>query len=619
MNSKHRSALRSRCLVLIFLTTIGVLQAGSATPRHDQPDAQQSGSRSTATQTPVAPLKINTRLVVVDVVAQDSKGQAVTDLKESEFKILEDGNKQQITAFSFHHPMPTEQLEPAPVALGPGVIRNLPKFPSNKVLNVILLDGLNSNLLEQAYVRSEMIAFLEKIPSGQPIAIYALGKKLQLLQDFTTDLTELKRIVRAFKGERSHDLSNAAGTPDTPMTLTGWGEQTATATFRAQIEAFAQNDSSDQLDIRVQHTMAALNSLARMLAGYPGRKNLIWISESIPMNIFAESGKIVGQMSSSRQTNLPPDPTAKTFVDSSERNYAAQIDLLANRLTDAQVAVYPIDARGLVNSPFFNVANNIGGRAAMGGLAGKSEGSLEEELFAAHIGMKEIAEKTGGKAFYNRNDIDGALSNSIEDGSTYYVLGYYPESKKWNGEFRKIRVTTVRAGVKLRHRFGYFAVDRDAYMKSHPRERDMAFSEALSADSPVATELQFQATVLPPSAEAQNKSLIIYAIDTRGINFETGKDGQEHAQVDCAVRVFRPEHVDHPVGTEVDRVDATFTQENFKKINGRYLPCQIKLDLPPGRYFLRLGVRDTASGRIGTANTQLVIPPVAAESANKTK
>src|ERR1700674_4229740 len=273
MNSKHRSTLHSRCLVLIFSTTIWVLQARSATPTNDQTVVQQSPSSSTSSQTPAGPLKVNTRLVVVDVIAKDNKGQVITDLKESEFKILEDGNKQMITAFSFHHPTPTEQPELAPIALGPNVVRNLPKFPSNSVLNVVLLDGLNSNLLEQAYVRSEMVAFLEKLPAGQPIAIYALGRKLRLLQDFTTDLTELKKIVRAFRGESSHSLSNPTGTSEVPMTLTGWSEQIAAEwapLFRAQVEKFSQDDSSDQMDIRVEGTMAALNSLARMLAGYPG-------------------------------------------------------------------------------------------------------------------------------------------------------------------------------------------------------------------------------------------------------------------------------------------------------------------------------------------------------------
>ena len=80
--------------------------------------------------------------------------------------------------------------------------------------------------------------------------------------------------------------------------------------------------------------------------------------------------------------------------------------------------------------------------------------------------MLDIADKTGGKAYYNRNDIDNALGDGIEDGSTYYMIGYYPQNKNWDGRFRKIEVKTRRTGIKLRYRTGYFALDRAAYWLS---------------------------------------------------------------------------------------------------------------------------------------------------------
>src|SRR5260370_31680245 len=197
----------------------------AATQNAAQPSAPVAPPQPAETgQAPQTVLKVTTRLVVVDVVARDKKAQIVNDLGASDFALKENGREQKISTFNFQHP----GLAPSPVAVGaalpPNIFRNAPKFQSNSTLNVILLDGLNSTLLNQAYVRVEMIKFLEKLPQGQPIAIYALGGKLRLLQDFTTDLTDLKRVIQTFKGESSHALSKPTWTSEVPRTLTRWAE-----------------------------------------------------------------------------------------------------------------------------------------------------------------------------------------------------------------------------------------------------------------------------------------------------------------------------------------------------------------------------------------------------------
>src|SRR5258708_38106094 len=97
----------------------------------------------------------------------------------------------------------TEETEGEQVSVPGNMVSNARKYPPNTALNVILLDSLNSNLLNQAYVRTEMVKFLEKLPQGQPVAIFTLGRKLHMVQDFTTDLNALKRVVNAFKGQSS--------------------------------------------------------------------------------------------------------------------------------------------------------------------------------------------------------------------------------------------------------------------------------------------------------------------------------------------------------------------------------------------------------------------------------
>ena len=561
-------------------------------------------------------LKVKTRLVVIDVIAQDKKGNPVSGLQASDFRVLEDGAEQRVSVFAFQHPAAApEQQVAAEAQLLPNHYRNAPHFAANSALNVILLDGLNSTLLNQAYMRDQMIKFLRTLPQGQPVAIYALGRKLRLLQDFTTDIGALKQVIDNFRSERSHLHNNAGGTSEVPLTLSGWAEQTVTEKapqFKTQIESFAQEDTSSQMDVRVQYTTAALRMLARTLAGYSGRKNLIWITEAVPVNMFGEYSFDIqtSQDAAGRPIRSTSDGASAARA---QRSYEDSLAMVANLFASAQVAVYPIDARGLVGNPFFNVANNVSGQGAMGGLAMRMEGRQAEEQFAAHSNMLDIAEKTGGRAFYNRNDIESALRHDMEDGSTYYTLAYYPSNKNWDGRFRKIQVSTARSGVKLRYRLGYYGVDEAAYSQSHPRLRDQDFAAALDPNSPVATALQFEALVTPPSAETANKVVVRYAIDPHRLQLDQSVDGLRHGEVDCAARVFSPKDVEHPVLSDGTRMEAAIKPEVFERINRTWFPCEVKFELKPGTYFLRLAVRDNQTGLLGSVNAQVVVVEAAAK------
>jgi VWFA-related protein len=542
-------------------------------------------------------LRVTTRMVVVDVVAVDKKGQKVNDLEASDFSLREDGREQPISTFNFQHPSASARLERDLDPLPPNMFRNLPKYQPSGALNVILIDALNSTLPHQAYVRAEMVRFLEKLPQGQPIAIYALGRKLRLLQDFTTDLSELKKVINAFRGQSSPVLANSSGSPDTPI-VKGWAEQLLqlyAPQLLKQIDNFTQENLADQTGMRVQLTLSALNALARTLAGYPGRKNLIWISESIPMMIV---------------------PDAKRMPSRESRDFTDQLAMTANLLTDAQIAVYPIDARGLVGSAFYDAANNLSGQSAMGGLATRAEGALAEELLEAHSSMEDLASKTGGKAFFNHNDVAAAVRNDMEDGATYYSLGYYPVNKDWNGQFRKIQIASKRPGVKLRYRLGYFAVDRVEFLKHHPQQRDIELNLALNPDSPEATALQFQTTVVMPSAENGNHIQLNYAVDPQQISFTREGDGLEHAEVDCAARIFNSRDLDKSLKTLAVRMQAGLEEDAYNRINRSFFPCQLTFDLDAGTYFLRLAVRDNATGHIGAVNAHVTVP-APPESADK--
>src|SRR5258708_39588678 len=189
----------------------GAPQAASQTPAQSSSPAQAAGqANAQVASEPAAVLKVTTRLVVVDVVATDRKGLPLTDLKAEDFSLQEEGTEQKVRVFSFQQPSQVAAT-PAPVKLPANMVSNVPTFQANKTLSVLLLDGLNTDLVSQKYVRQEMLKFLEKLPAGQPVAVYGLGVKLRLLQDFTTDPGLLKQAIQTMKGRNSPVIDNSSG------------------------------------------------------------------------------------------------------------------------------------------------------------------------------------------------------------------------------------------------------------------------------------------------------------------------------------------------------------------------------------------------------------------------
>jgi VWFA-related protein len=587
--------------ILILVLTAG-MKPQTATPGTSNEAKPASSQAPVPTQpneqkpTPVyesaTVLKSITRLVVVDVVATDKNG-AVIDLGRDDFTVFEDGKEQKVRVFNFQQPRvsATGGAAVVPPKLPENVYSNVARYSASSALNVVLLDALNTNLPHQAYVRDQMIRYLEKMPEGQPVAVYTLSTKLTLLQDFTNDPAVLKKIVKELKGNMSPLQDNPAGGPETELLPAGLADSgMVSGQMLGSLQRFEQERVAFQTDLRITYTVNALTSIARSLSGYPGRKNLIWISEAFPLSI---------------------DPNMELTGDvfAGTRNYGPQIAEAADALIDAQIAMYPIDARGLAPPSAFDASSSgrdkFGSSLGRGGRLGTAISNENAQLQNVHGTMQEMADRTGGRAFYNTNGIDAAIRKSIEDGSTYYTLAYYPENKNWNGKFRKLQVKVNRSGVKLRHRMGYYAVNPTSFADQGQKRQMAAFDLALSPDSPIATGLPFNALVIPPVEKAPKTVRVNFGVDPHAISFEQLADGLQHATVECTVQAFSAKG--KLVRGELSTVKAALKPETFAKVMEDTFPCQQAVDLEPGNYYLRLGVRDNRTGLIGTTNARVTV------------
>ena len=278
-------------------------------------------------------LKSESPLVVLDVVVTDKKGEPVHGLKASDFTVLEKDQEMTLQSFEEYRSDQAPPLAPLPArqALGPNVFTNVADTRSDGPLNILLMDALNTPMAEQMYVREQMLEYVKKAPQGAGIAIFGLSNRLYLLQGFTTDPAILKADLEMFRAEK-------VAVP--PL-------------------------------LRGPYTLAAIENLARYLSDLPGRKNLIWFAGSFPRVI----------PDSDQENGFGP-----------MANFADDMKWIANLLMRSQVAVYPVDARGLFSNPAMS--------AAVGTPPGpNSELNFLNQVAHGHIRMNVLAEGTGGKAF----------------------------------------------------------------------------------------------------------------------------------------------------------------------------------------------------------------------------
>ena len=571
--------LRTTCIALCLATLLIFSHATAQSARLARADI------------PAAVLRVTTRLVLVDVVVTDKDNRPVSGLTRDDFVLLENGQPQTIATFSFESPAVRAAGQPAPPPLPEHVYTNRPEYrmPPGP-LTVLLLDALNTPLTDQSFARLKMLEYLStQLLPDQRTAILALTTDLLLLQDFTTDPALLKAALDKYNPQSSVALAREQPGLEVPGIIQ---EVLPPETLEA-IERIGTENSASALDSRVTTTVSALRVIARAVAGYPGRKNLVWVSTAFPFSFTPENDNNYDLL----------------------RFYSDDIRRVAGVLSDAQVAVYPVDARGLVGS--------MGAQLPSAAESGRTEGDHVPvgPLTSADIDrrvtpildtqqtMKQIAEATGGRSFHNRNDIDRAVTLAVEDGSTYYTLGFYSKNETWDNKFRRLRVAVSRPGLNLHYRRGYYGVNPVEALQERKKstltgENDMDLRQvqlraALSNPLP-ATAVTFRVGVLPRPGRVEFR----FMVDVQTITF-TEVQEMRHYDLDILAVAF--DSTGKAVTSGYHTVESTIEPEQYERLKQVGLPYALELQLPPGRYHLRMVVRDNRTGLLGTADVPVTL------------
>ncbi len=494
-------------------------------------------------------LRVATRLVQVVVVAETRNGEPVPGLTREDFKLSDGGREETISIFSTGVPQaPVTRLPSLP----PDTFSNrLERSDSaSSSATVILFDGLNTRTEDQAYARGQIMKFFSQLKPDDRVGLYVMGRGPRVLQEIAGDPSNLLKALADYRGELNRTLEAPLQDPEIsmPAHFDAWLRELAFGLF----DYYAHD--------RAFRTVRMLVAIANHLQRLPGRKNLIWVSGSFPAWLGSNSVVLWRRPSPNRQELLP------------------EIERAARALNSANLAIYPVDARGLIAPQEYSAD-----RAVIHPQMGRSDSGTFRT-------MEILAERTGGRAFYNNNDLRGALRQASNDGQASYLLGYYPTHKSWNGKFREIKVKVARPNLQLRYRRGYFAQPE---VPSDPEYRQADLDAAMW--SPLdATRLGLSVHV---SASGQAFDFDLQ-IDPRDVFFQASGSKWECGLDIWLVQLNSKElHLD-----TLGRIaNLSLDQSTYARyLQAKELPLTLPLKLLPETVLVRVLVRDIHTGALGS-------------------
>ncbi|MFZ0213715.1 MAG: VWA domain-containing protein [Candidatus Acidiferrales bacterium] len=522
-------------------------------------------------------IRVTTHLVEIGVIVRDKNGP-VDGLTKDDFVVLDQGKPREISAFLAES---TKSI-PQPVQpLPQNTFSDLPQYGATatapRSITVVLLDNLNtlySSVAQSKYehspywledlalqnAKNHLIEFIKQLQPQDRVAIYGLDHSLQVLCDFTSDRDQLLAILKNYD---TRPLTNREVVePGNTMIITD-GHDNPTADIFGQAGGF-ENGASARLasganDTRSIETMAALQAIAAHVANIPGRKNLVWLTANLPF-----SGAAMAQV-----------------------------------LSPANIAVYPVDARGLLTRSDMVLADIPGTADAddVSGASGHMDNMPAQSSQPIGIAtMQKLADETGGQAFVNTNDITGAIRRAVEDSAVTYTLGFYIDRSALDGKFHDVKVEVKGKSLTVRYPKGYFAFPDTEATKNEDQARFVT-----AAQSPIeSSSIPLRATVDRVDQPAHSLR-VLCSIDAHDLRLVPSGDGRKGA-----VEVYLIEQ--DQTGKVILQSGKTFTLQFPEKQYDSLLKSGILfhefVQSQASAATLRILVEDPATSKIGS----MIIP-----------
>ncbi|HEU4935076.1 MAG TPA: VWA domain-containing protein [Vicinamibacterales bacterium] len=540
--------------------------------------ATATSTSPSAQQQPVFRSRLN--LVSVDVIVRDKSGAVVRNLTASDFEVREDGKAQEITNFNFEeitdNAVPALQsadllagveqklAEDSKRAASPTTATARPvENPSPMTSDMLAGRRLITIVFDVSSMQPEDVQRAvdsahkyveEKMSPADLVAVATVGSTLSVVTDFTADRAKVASALSTIA------YTDGTATPTAAASTAATDETQATATDDTTVADTAELDMFNN-DVRLR----ALKTLAEALSPIEQKKSILYFSAG---------------MQRSGQDN--------------------QVELRSaiNAAVRANVAIYAIDTRGLQAVVPGGDARQASGRG-QSLFSGRGVQQQFDQLASSQETLTTLASDTGGRAFTDSNDFGEAFARVQRDMSAYYLLGYSSTNTTKDGRFRRIQVRVKRDGMRVEARAGYYAERDFGHTSRNDREsqlQEQMFAAVSATDLPVlVTGGWFR---LAPDKYYVPVSLTVpgSAVPVLNANDFVSLDvlGMVRDERNFPVGRFR-ETLKLPPGTE-------------KTLAGKQVLYQSGVTLPPGRFSVKVVVRENATGLIGSFEAPIVVP-----------
>lgn len=538
-------------------------------------------------QQPTITIQKSSELVTIPVLVTDHSGKPVHGLTKQDFTVKEDGKIDRTIAI-----FEELQAEPGPVQRVPRTETVFSNYgpPDSKLhrVTIIVIDMLNTPLMAQAHVRTELIKFLaSNVRGNDPIALFVIRRTgLAQIHALTSNPEVLIQALKRVRGQHSNaDSAEANETAQANMEASrvsaidqdslkkDVSEETDRLNqFMKDSEAFEQRQA-------IRTTLAALEQIAQAFGGLPGRKTLIWASSGFPF-LVEDPRSVVGF-------------GLDTLADY-ERTFHA--------MNTANIAVYPIDALGLVNVSYMQsydvarIGNPRSPRPRKLPVYSREEQSNNT--------LRTFADATGGNACLNTNDLAKCFQNAQEDSDAYYMLAYYLPSEDRKPGWHKLKVTVDRKDIHVRARSGFLVANPEVI-----KQEDTRKAEILNAlGSPVDyTGLPFEIAwgATKPDAAHPGRVLAQFEVGVPANAFIIDADQRNHLQIDIAALALTEQRKEAGEVTKI--IEAHLKPESLDTVHRGGIRFTDHISLPKGRFTVRFVVRDDLGGKIGTVTAPVDI------------
>ena len=560
-----------------YPTTIAALALGAVLTVN----ARQAPAPPAGGDQPSVTFRVEVNYVEVDAAVFDRQGRFVTGLEKDDFEVLEDGVRQEVSAFSLVS-IPVERQETPLLTdarrIEPDVKSNARPFDGR--LYVIVLDDLHTTASRTAHVRRAARQFVEQYMADNDMAAVVHTSGMGEGQEFTSSKALLLAAVDRFTGQKLPSATVTRLEDYQRQQVVPRGDQGGIVELR--------DDREFERGRNALRTLDTLKAIADWVGGIRGRrKAVVFLSEGIDYDVY----------------------------DFNKRDQATILDRMRDIIAASarsNVSIYASDPRGLTTMGEESI--EVSGGFPQDQMLRLSPQSFQDELRLGQQNLRSLAEDTGGFAAVNTNDFTNAWERVVADNSQYYVLGYYSSNERRDGRFRKIEVRVPgQTGLEIRSRKGYTAPRGKPPAGPSTSSNEQTSPELRQAlDSPIplpGITLRVHGAAFrgeKPKASA----VVTVEVDGADLRFST-KDGK--FVDDLEVSVLAIDTAGKVRGGDRSVLNLGLRPETHERVVAAGLRTQTRLELEPGRYQIRVGARETGGGRVGTVNYDLLVPDFSKE------